>query len=62
MQNTINQSVRISAKVFRAHKLKPWYVPEFFWGIAKQKRLAFAGRWEELGVIASSEKGTAEVL
>lgn len=52
-QAPISTKAIISAKVFRAHKTKPFYVPNCLWAVAKRKRLFFAGRWEDLGVIGT---------
>lgn len=61
MQNHTKSKVTINARVFRARKDKPWFVPGFIWALAKKYRLPFSGTWHDLGEIASSERRTASV-
>ena len=58
-QTTMATKGIISAKVFRAYKTKPFFVPGFVWAYAKRKRLFFAGRWEDLGVIGTMHETAA---
>lgn len=52
--------VEIKARVWRiAWDRKPKKCPEEVWRWLGKKRIPFTGRWENLGVIASSEMGTA---
>lgn len=52
--------VSIQARVFRiAWDRKPSWVPKGVWLWLGKKRVPWTGRWENLGEIASSEKGTA---
>lgn len=54
--------VTIQARVFRiAWDRKPGYCPKGLWLWLGKKRIPFTGRWENLGVIASSEDGTATI-
>lgn len=55
-------SASITAKVFRIdwHR-KPSFIPTAMWLWLGKKRYGFAGHWEHLGEIASSDKGTATV-
>ena len=56
-------TVSIQARVFRiAWDRKPRLVPTALWLWLGKKRVPFTGRWDNLGQIAHSDEGTAEVL
>lgn len=51
--------VTIQARVFRiAWDRRPSWVPKGVWMWLGKRRVSFTGRWENLGIIASSEDGT----
>lgn len=49
------------ARVFRARQEKPRFIPTILWQYAQGKQWPGTGRWENHGVIASSDQGTAEI-
>lgn len=52
--------VSIQARVFRiAWDRKPKFISQAIWLWLGKRRIWYTGRWENLGEIASSEKGTA---
>jgi len=56
----VTQKVTMHARVFRiAWDRKPWFVPTSVWLWLGKKRVPGTGRWQDLGEIANSEKGTA---
>ncbi len=53
----------IQARVFRiAWDRKPFFIPRGMWLWLGIKRIPGTGRWENLGEIASSDEGTAQVV
>lgn len=59
-QVTTEPKVEIKARVWRiAWDRKPKHFPDRVWLWLGKRRILFTGRWENLGVIASSEMGTA---
>lgn len=55
-------NVSIQARVFRiAWDRKPFFIPRGMWMALGKRRFYGTGRWENLGTIASSENGTAEL-
>jgi len=57
------QSISIQARVFRiAWDRKPKLVPKSVWLWLGKKRISWTGRWENLGEIANSKDGTAELI
>lgn len=62
MELTAQANVSIQARVFRiAWDRRPFFIPKGVWMALGRKRFMFTGRWENLGTIASSEEGTAEL-
>ena len=59
----VMQKAVIEARVFRIDwSRKPSWVPTGIWMALGKRRLPFTGRWENLGEIASSEKGTVTMF
>lgn len=55
-------NVTIQARVFRiAWDRRPSWVPKALWLWLGKKRVGFTGRWENLGIVASSDEGTASI-
>lgn len=55
-------NVSIQARVFRiAWDRKPFFIPRGIWMALGRRRFPGTGRWENLGTIADSERGTAEL-
>lgn len=62
MDLTAQANVSIQARVFRiAWDRKPFFIPRGIWMALGRRRFIGTGRWENLGTIASSENGTAEL-
>lgn len=63
MQGASTQpKISIEARVFRiAWDRRPSWVPTGVWLFLGKRRVPFTGRWENLGQVATSENGTAEM-
>lgn len=61
MQVSKKPKAIIMARVFRAKQEKPRLIPRFMWQFAQARKWPGTGRWENHGVIASSDKGTAHI-
>lgn len=56
------QNISIQARVFRiAWDRKPWFIHRSVWLWLGKRRVSWTGRWENLGEIANSRDGTAEM-
>jgi len=54
--------VSISAKVFRIDwNRRPKWISESMWLAMGRRRIFFTGHWEDHGVIATSEDGSASI-
>jgi len=55
-------NISIQARVFRiSWDKKPGWIPRMVWLWLGKKRISWTGRWENLGEIANSQNGTAEI-
>lgn len=61
MEQSVRPNAVITARVFRARQEKPRFIPTRLWRYAQARRWPGTGRWENRGVIASTEKGTVTI-
>jgi hypothetical protein len=57
----ITSNVEISAKVFRAKKVKPRLIPKIVWRFALKRQWPGTGKWGDQEVLASSKKGNINI-